>query len=87
MVRSLTALPAMWGVIGASTIGDHTGISIGLVLAGIAGSLAIAWRARGELDKIHRSIRQVSDKQDMQSNEIGIIEEKLEAINKKGGIP
>ncbi len=56
MTKAMTGLPALWGMLGASTINDHTGISIGLVLAGVAGSVALAWRARGEVDRINKSI-------------------------------
>ncbi len=59
--KAITGLPVLWGTLGASTISDHTGISIGLVVAGIIGSVAMAWRARGEVDKINRSIKELKD--------------------------
>ncbi len=62
-MKFLAILPALFGTLAAANdaVTHDTPFSFALLIGGVATSLALAWWARGERDKIRMLLREVVD--------------------------
>lgn len=62
MNKLLASLPLLWGTLASSSITESTEVSLSLFIAGIVGTVALVWRARGDRDRIIARVKKLEER-------------------------
>ena len=62
MHKLIGILPLAWGSVISATISESTGVSLGLFVAGIIGTVVLVWRAGREWNQVKGRLKEVEDR-------------------------